>query len=135
MDKNITIDESYLKKTADSAKKAIEFIFEAIEEMTNEKEDIFKRYMAHAKIRGVLSATSHCVELTREFISMGHTLNHPFFQTEQFKKCEWAKIPLEDDAFFITEEEKKKNEFADALKDSVMNTIKSYKEHMKKNNE
>lgn len=124
----VKVDESYLKNKAKTLMEFSEFIAYTAKIITDVNADIFERYMAFHRINGIMSAANNALKITKDSITAGHNLNHIMLQTERAKECDWDVHKLEEDDFFITDDQiKNRDGFSSILgeiKDAIIDSIK-----------
>ena len=132
MSEEVKIDVKYLRSQALKAADLSKFITEQAERMINEDEDMFVRYLAFARLKGIFKGVDMGLELSRDAIGMGHNLHHPFMQTPKAIENEWDKIKLEDDYFFTTDEQEKRDSFGKMIGAAIFGALKQSVKESKK---
>jgi hypothetical protein len=83
-----------------------EFINNQSKVITDENEDIFIRYLSYARLKCIMTSTSHAMENFKETLADGHNLSHSFFHTKKYEDGGWGDIKIENIAFFSIDETK-----------------------------
>ncbi len=132
MSEEIKIDEKYLRSQATRSLDLAKFITIQCEQMIDETEDLFIRYMCFARLRSIFNGVEMALEISKNAIGMGHNLHHPFMQTEKAIENDWDKIKLEEDHFFTTDNQEKRTIFGEMIGSAIVEALnQTIKEHKK----
>ena len=124
MSDEVKIDVQYLRQQALKAADLSKFITKQAEIMIDEDEDMFIRYLSFAHLRGIFKGVDMALEVSRDAIGMGHNLHHPFMQTPKAIENDWDKIKLEQDHFFTTDEQEKRDNFGEMIGAALFSALK-----------
>lgn len=137
-DKIPEIDNKFLNKLADSIEELHETISQDVRCLRDEKEDIFRRYMAFCRTETYLRSMEFIVKLHNKNFLYGHAVQHPYFQTKEAIKRGWNEPRMEDHPFFVTPDESHEMDdsfrqmLAQALANSILGLKKDSKTKKKK---
>lgn len=134
----LKIDEKNLSVLIEKTKSTIEAMVEEIETVSDKKADLFERYFSMHRLGAMIIGASNALTLSMQGFRFGFDLQHPFFQTEKAKEYGWDSVKLEQNPFFVQEEEKIKGmainveDLPDEVKAAIMEVIKAkFKEDRK----
>lgn len=119
---NLKIDEKHLQNLVMVYEEFIDKLNVDIEFLKNKHSDIFDRYMSYWRLKNLAKSINIISDLHKSALIAGHSLNHELLQTKEAKKHGWDEMKLENNPFFIQNDEeneermeKIKKSFAEAL--------------------
>lgn len=121
----LKIDNKHLASLADVTKKFIDVLEQDNKAMLDEKEDLFKRYMAYIRLSSLNKMLVPTIQMTRNLLVLGHSLSNEKFHTAAAIEAEWDKVHLEKNPFFVQSEEENDDQgIPDEFKKLIIKALK-----------
>ncbi len=103
------VDQDFMELVSRKTLGLVDFISEQCKTITDEKEDIFVRYLSYIRLKYMMKSVACSMESFKQVIADGHNLNHPFFHTDKYKEGGWDNIKLDKIEFFCNEKQENKD--------------------------
>lgn len=134
----IKINEHLITKVIEKSVKLMEEMVELIDELKDQKTDIFDRYRSMQLLMAAIEGVGFATHQINHGFRFGFDMHHPLLQGEKAKEKGWDEVKLENNPFFTSKNEKDNciitsddlpDEIKEMLHKLVKNVIKSREKH------
>jgi hypothetical protein len=127
----LKIDEKHISQMCRDLTLLMRDIVKDIESVEDKDKDVFTRYMSMVRLGAIFMGAKQSLNMCKHLFTMGFDVHHEFFQTHAAKENGWDKVRIEDNPFFVNQDNSNQEgiqvefkELPDHVKDAIVEAIK-----------